>query len=278
VSAAFEGIHAYWDPDREQLNVFRLREHLDRMLDSVRLGHLVTTFDAASLATATGELLRANGYRSDTYVRPYCFPQGDLREQMVPAGTATEVVIDSWPMRSRLGTDASCTVAVSSWTRFGTNVMPPRIKAFSNYHPGRLGNIEARARGADWPLFLNQTGMLTESSGANVGLVKDGVLSTPAVSDGVLPGITRATVLGLARDELGLTTQERSIERTELYTADEVFLLGTSAEILAVTAVDGLTVGDGKAGPVTRGIEEVYQDVVRGRRDRYAHWLTPVWT
>jgi branched-chain amino acid aminotransferase len=276
VSAVFEGVNAYRADDGE-LNVFRLADHLTRLLDSVRLSHLTTRHTVGELSAATVELLRCNEIRADVHIRPWAFAAGNPVEQMVPDGAVCEVVIDCWPFHSRLTEQISRTAAITSWRRVSAESMPPRIKAFANYHNGRLGNIDARSRGADWPVFLDDRGRATESSGATIGLVRHGVFLTPGLDSGILEGVTRDTVLRLLRDELGVEVREHDVTRVDLQLADEVMFIGTSAEILPITALDNQPVGDGGIGPVTAALRAEYAAVLRGHRPRYEHWLTPVW-
>jgi branched-chain amino acid aminotransferase len=195
---------------------------------------------------------------------------------MVAEGTAAEIVIDSWPFESKLGRGRTCTLAVSSWPKFDNAATPASMKVFSNYHNGRLGNTDARARGADWPVFLSSSGEVTESSGAGVAVVVDGELRLPDLSTGVLDSITRRTLCVLAR-ELGVPVRVGSVQRTDLYLADEVFQFGTAAEVAPVVAVDGFQIGDGQsAGPITQRLETAYHDVVRGVVDNHDEWLTPI--
>ncbi|GAA3440216.1 aminotransferase class IV [Kutzneria kofuensis] len=276
VSAVFEGVNAYRD-DSGGLNVFRLEEHLTRLADSVRLSHLTMSYTVDELCAATVELLRRNEVRDDVHIRPWAFVEGNPIEQMVPAGAGCEVVIDCWPFRSRLAEPVSRIAAVTSWRRVASESMPPRIKAFANYHNGRLGNIDAQSRGADWPIFLDDRGRVTESSGATIGLVRDGVFHTPGLDCGILEGVTRDTVLRLLRDELDVPVREHDLTRADLHLADEVMFIGTSAEVLPITVLDGTRAADGVIGPVTTALREEYAAVLRGRRPRYKHWLTPVW-
>lgn len=278
VSSVFEGIKAYWNADHEQLYVFRLREHMQRLVDSARLAQLPTGYTADELSGGCLELLRALGVRRDTYIRPWTFVRGLVREQIAPAGTETSTVIDTWPFSSQLHTDRGCRVSVSSWTRISDNVMPPRVKAFSNYHNSRLATIEATANGHDWPILLNERGKVTEGPGSCVMLVRGGRLITPSLTSGVLESITRDTVLQLARDRLGLPIEERDVDRTELYLAEEVFYVGTGWEILPILAVDHHAVADGRMGDVTRRIERLYSAVVHGSDDTYRTWCTSVWS
>jgi branched-chain amino acid aminotransferase len=276
VSSSFEGIRAYAGADGE-LYVFRLGGHLARLAASSRISRLDCPYSPGELSNACVALLRAINARVDTYLRPWVFARDLVREHIVPAGTPVECVIDTWPMPSHLGRLRSCRVCVSSWSRPGDNSMPPRAKTFANYHNGRLGTVEARANGHDWPIFLNDRGMVAEGPGACVALVRNGRLVTPSLSCGVLESLTRDTLLRLAAGERGLSVEERDVQRTELYLADELFFLGTGWEVLPITEIDGLPVGTGDVGPVTTELAQLYHDVVRGLLPRYSHWLTPVW-
>jgi branched-chain amino acid aminotransferase len=276
VSSVFEGINAYRSATDGTLNIFRLGDHLQRLVDSTRLARLDPTFSLDELVRATVALLQRNKTSADTHIRPWTFAAGNPIEQMVQADVPTETIIDSWPFSSGLETGREKTAAITSWRRVSAGSMPPRVKAFANYHNGRLGNIDAQSRGADWPIFLNEHDQVTESSGATIALVKDGIFYTPAMSSGILQGVTRETVLEILRDDLGISAVETSLDRTDLALADEVMFLGTSAEILPIVAVDGRTVGAGTAGPVTTRLREEYTAVLRGRRPARMGWLTPV--
>jgi branched-chain amino acid aminotransferase len=274
-AAIFEGIKAYRSDDGREMLVFRLDDHLRRLHDSARICRLTVPYDWRALRSAVLDLLQANRYRGDAYIRPWAFPSGVIREQMVPAGSRCEVVVDSWPFRSGLSGRPGCRAAVSSWLRVADISMPPRAKAFSNYHNGRLAMIEARENGHDWPIMLNERHQLAEGPGACIALVRQDTVVTPHLTSGVLDSVTRASVLTLLTD-LGIPAVERAVDRSELYVADEVFFMGTAWEILPVTAVDGLCVGDGSPGPVTRRLAETYERTVRGRSSLHAEWLTPV--
>ncbi|HEV2373467.1 MAG TPA: branched-chain amino acid transaminase [Streptosporangiaceae bacterium] len=277
VSSVFEGIKAYWSDQDGELYVFRLEDHIRRLFDSIRIGRLGTHYSSADLCDGVLHLLAANNVRSDTYIRPWLFAAGLVHEHLVPAGVPTECVIDTWPFETSLLTERSCRACVSSWWRISDNSMPPRLKTFSNYHNGRLGMVEARANGYDWPVFLNERGKVTEGPGACLILVRDGRVITPSLTSGVLGGITRDTVLQLAREDLGLAVEDREVDRTELYVADELFFVGTGWEILPIATIDDLTVGDGAMGPVSRALDEIYHAAVRGQARQRQGWLTPVW-
>jgi branched-chain amino acid aminotransferase len=274
-AAIFEGIKAYRARAGDEMLVFRLDDHLRRLHDSARICRLSVPYEWQALRTAVLELLRANRYRDDAYIRPWAFPSGVIREQMVPAGSRCEVVMDTWPFRSALSGRPGCRAAVSSWLRVSDASMPPRAKAFSNYHNGRLAMIEARENGHDWPIMLNERHQLAEGPGACIALVRTGTVVTPQLTSGVLDSITRASALTLLSD-LGIPAVERAVDRSELYLADEVFFMGTAWEILPVTTVDGLRIGDGDPGPVTRRLARAYEETVRGRSARHDEWLTRV--
>ncbi len=275
VAAVFEGLKAYVGDGGDRLLVFRLDDHIRRLYDSARIARLQLPFEPGQLVDAVLELLSATGVAGDMYVRPWAFPKGLIREQMVPAGASCRVAIDCWPFTASLDQETGVDAAVSSWQRISDASMPPRVKAFSNYHNGRLAVMEARANGHDWPVLLNDRHKVAEGPGACIALVRDGVLITPNLSSGVLDGLTRDTVLRLAGDD-GLSVEVREVDRSELYLADEIFFLGTAWEILPVITIDGLRVGEGKRGPVATRLSGQYEDVVHGRNEAYADWVTPV--
>jgi branched-chain amino acid aminotransferase len=275
VAAVFEGVKAYRADDGTRLLAFRLDDHLKRLYASARICRLHLPYGLDVLRGAVLDLLRANGYREDAYVRPWAFPAGVIREQMVPAGVSCEMVVDTWPFRSGLAGGRGCRAAVSSWLRISDATMPPRVKAFSNYHNGRLAMMEARENGHDWPILLNERHKVAEGPGACIALVRDGVVATPSLGSGLLESITRDSALTLLA-ELGVPVREREVDRSELYLADEIFFMGTAWEILPVGAVDGLPVGDGGTGPVTARLSDRYADVVRGRSTGHREWTTEI--
>jgi branched-chain amino acid aminotransferase len=276
VGAVFEGIRAYWDERAEELYVFRLREHLDRLVRSTKLVRLALNYSVEELTEAIVDLLRVNETREDTYIRPLVYTGNTGGKRFAQIGTDGEVLINTHPMPSHLMTGMTQTANVSSWTRISEGVMPPRVKNLSNYRNGQLAGIEARLDGYDIGFMLNPQGKVAEAPGACVALVRDGVLITPDTTSGILESITRDALLILAREALGLSVVERDVDRTELYLADEVFTCGTAAEITPVVAIDHYPIGDGSIGPVTRRLEQVFHDVLRGREERYEHWRTPV--
>jgi branched-chain amino acid aminotransferase len=276
VGAVFEGIRAYWDEQSGELFVFRLAEHLDRLARSSRLVRLELKYSAEELTSAIVDLLRVNETREDTYIRPLVYTGNTSGKRFAQIGADAEVLINTHAMPSHLMTGLTYRAKVSSWTRISDNVMPPRIKNLSNYRNGQLAGIEARLDGYDSALMINPQGKVAEAPGACVMLVRDGVVITPDATSGILESITLDALKTLIREELGLRVVERPVDRTELYLADEVFVCGTAAEITPIVEIDRYAIGDGGAGQVTRELERVFHDVLRGRESRYADWRTPV--
>jgi len=278
VAAIFEGIKAYWSDEDEELYVFRLTEHLERFLASIKMVRYGLEYTLEDLHDAVLALLRKNEYRQDAYIRPYIFQAGIVRELLQPQpGKPTEVIIDCWPFTSYRDPDYAMDVCVSSWTRIADNVLPPRLKCFSNYHNGRLAAMEATVSGYDWPILLDAQGKVTEGPGACLAIVRDGAVITTPITGSILESITRDCIGTVVRDVLGREWVERTIDRTELYLADELFFLGTGWEIMPVKSVDRLTVGNGAVGDVTQEIRVAYAEIVRGIDKRHPEWRMPVW-
>ena len=276
VGAVFEGIRAYWDDRAEELNVFRLREHLERLVRSSRLVRLQLDYGIEDLTSAILDLLRANEIREDTYVYPLVYTAETGGKRFAQIGEDAEVLISTHPHPSHLVTGVTRRAKISSWTRISDNVMPPRVKNISNYRNGQLAGREAVLDGYDLALMLNPQGKVAEAPGACVMLVRDGEVITPDVTSGILESITLDALKTLTREVLGLRVVERPVDRTELYLADEVFTCGTAAEITPIVEIDHYQIGDGKIGAVTGELEQVFHDVLRGREGRYSHWRTPV--
>lgn len=276
IGAVFEGIRAYWNEDQGELYVFRLREHLERLARSMKLVRLPLDYGLETLTDAVIDLLRENGPREDTYIRPLAFTSNSATRRYDRPGFEAELLINTTPMASHLSSGMTQQARVSSWRRISEDVMPPRVKNLSNYRNGQLARLEAQYDGYDTGLLLNHHGQVSEAPGACIMLVRDGVLVTPDLRSSILESITRDALLVLAREELGVKVEERSVDRTEMYLADEVFLCGTAAEITPIVGVDKYPVANGEIGPLTRDLERVFSNVLRGKEDRYAQWRTPV--
>ena len=277
VTAIFEGIMSYWNEDDGELYVWQLDAHLRRLLRSQKLMRQASPYTVAELTDAVVDLVQALEVRGDTYIFPYCYPKGggNFESSTGPEPQPVDIAITARPNPSHLGKGWIRSACVSSYTRISDNVMPPRVKNIANYRNSNLAMAEAKIDGYDTALILNAEGRVAEGPGSCVMLVRDGVLVTPSTTDSILESITRSSVIELARRELGLEVVERGVDRTELYIADEVFMVGTAAEILAIGSIDHYTVGDGTMGPVTTRLEQLFHDVVRGKKPEYHHWLTP---
>jgi branched-chain amino acid aminotransferase len=274
----FEGIKAYRSHDGRQLNVFRLPEHIQRLLDSMTVTRMPHRFSREQWFAATLDLLRANTTRDDTYIRPVAGYTGTEHVSFAQTlGAPPECIIWNRPFTSTLPDGGGLSVGSSSWARFPDNVVAARVKSMSNYINGRYATLEALVNGYDDVLQTDSAGHITEMSGAAVFVRRKGELATPPVTANILESITRDTLLHLLREALGIPVVERPIDRSEVYVAEEVFCCGTAAEVRPVVALDRIPIGGGQVGPLTRRVQRLYHDVVRGAEPRYAHWLTPVY-
>ncbi|HEX7090371.1 MAG TPA: branched-chain amino acid transaminase [Longimicrobiales bacterium] len=273
-SSFFEGIRCYATPNGPA--IFRLGDHLRRLHDSCRIYRTEVPFSVATLARACCELVTRNGLE-DCYIRPVVL-RGLGAPGLNPAASPVETYLVCWPWGAYLGADAperGVDVRVSSWSRMAPNTFPAMAKAGGNYIAAQLMKMEALADGYAEAIALDPSGLVSEGSGENVFLVRDETLITPALNGSFLPGITRDTVLTLARD-LGIPVREQAVPRELLYLADEVFLTGTAAELTPVRSVDRIQVGDGTVGPVTRAIQQRLMDILHGRAPDHYGWRTAV--
>jgi branched-chain amino acid aminotransferase len=275
-SAVFEGIRAYWNPNEQQLFVFRLPEHYERMLNSCKVLKLKVGQDVKELCALTVDLLRRNQPKEDSYIRPIAYVRSEgLTPKLV--GYDTGFAIYTLPLEDYIDAPGGLKVGFSSWRRISDNSIPARCKVSGGYVNSALAKTEALEQGYDEALLLTQDGFLSEGSAENIFLIRDGVLVTPDLSQDILEGVTRNTLISLCRDELGFPVVERQVGRTEVYVAEEVFLCGTGAQVSPVVEVDRRPIGTGRIGPLTARIQQLYFDVVRGRHPKYRHWCTPVY-
>lgn len=270
----FEGIRAYWNAKQERLSIFRLDAHLQRFYRSIKLMRMETPFTIEQVTRASADILRANGYREDTYVFPTAFfdPVVYLSKMVGP----THMFINTFPHASKLDRTTGYKCCISSWTRINDNIMPARVKCWANYRNSAIAWTDATLKGFDEAIMLNTRGKVCEAPGACAMMIQNGILVTPPVTSDILESVTRATILQIGREVLELEVIERDIDRTELYTADEIFLCGTGAEVSPVASIDHYTVGDGGIGPITQQFRKAYNDIIRGIDTRYAEWRTPV--
>lgn len=273
-SSVFEGVRCY-----ETVNgpaVFRLKEHTRRLLDSSKIYRIPVQYSVDELVAAQVELIRLNGLRS-CYIRPIIL-RGYGGVGVLPVNNPTEVYLACWEWGKYLGPEAlaeGVDVCISSWTRIAPNTLPALAKAGANYMNSQLIRMEAHHNGYAEGIALDANGCVSEGSGENLFVVRDGKIHTPPLGSSVLPGITRDTVVTLAR-ELGIPIVETVIPREMLYIADEVFFTGTAAEVTPIRSVDKIQVGSGRRGPVTEKLQTAFFELVEGRAEDKHGWLTMV--
>src|SRR5579872_3505236 len=272
-SSVFDGVRCYSLPTGPA--IFRANEHIQRLLDSAKIYRIDVDFTAAELVTAMTELLMHNRVYP-CYLRPIVL-RGYGEAGVNPFNSPTEVYICNYPWGKYLGSDPEqgVDVCVSSWTRLAPNTLPAMAKAGANYMNSQLIKMEAILNGYVEGIALDSNGYVSEGSGENVVVVRNGILQTAPLGNSVLPGITRDSVLTIARD-LGIPVVEQGIPREMLYIADEVFFTGTAAEITPVRSVDKISVGKGVAGPITKSIQKEFYGIIGGQKEDRFNWLTPV--
>jgi branched-chain amino acid aminotransferase len=275
-TAAFGGVRAYWNEEEKQLYIFRANDHYRRFLNSAKLLCMDLEHTPESLTQLTVDLLRVDGYQQDIYIRPLAYKCDEVIGVKLH-GLSHELSICALPFDKYLADDTNAHVTISSWRRVDDNIIPARGKISGAYANSAFIKTDAVRAGFDEALVLTQEGHISEGSAMNFFMLRDGVLITPPVTENILEGISRRSVIELAREELNLNVVERPVDRTEVYLCDELFLTGTAAQITAVTRVDYRQVGSGKMGSVTERLYELYQDILRGKVAKYQHWLTPVY-
>jgi branched-chain amino acid aminotransferase len=270
-TAAFAGIRGYWNDDLKKLFLFRPKDHYKRFLSAAKILAMELPHTPDTLTALTIELLQKENFGTDVYVRPLCYKADpgigvrlhDLRD---------EVSIFAIPFGHYGKNEDSAHVTISSWRRIDDNVIPARGKISGAYANSALIKTDAIRAGFDEALVLDQNGHVSEGTAMNVFIVRDGELITPPVYENILEGITRKTIIELAREELGIKVTERSVDRTEAMLSDELFLTGTAAQVETVTRIDYRIVGTGAMGPITAKLKHLFNEVVHGRVPKYSHW------
>ncbi len=274
-TAVFGGLRGYWNEDKKKLFVFRPIDHYRRFLNSCRIMCMEFDQTPEGLTNLTLELLRQDAYQENIYIRPLAYKADegigvrlhDLRD---------ELTIFAIPFGLYIKNDTSAHVTISSWRRIDDNSIPARGKISGAYASSALIKTDAARGGFDEGLVLTQDGHLAEGSAMNIFMFRDGVLVTPPITDNILEGITRRSVMELAKNELGLTVVQRQIDRSEIYICDEFFLTGTAVQITAVTKVDHRPIGKGVMGPVTDSLRKLFDKILLGNNPKYAHWNVAV--
>ncbi|MFN2226279.1 MAG: branched-chain amino acid transaminase [Anaerolineae bacterium] len=275
-TGCFEGIRAYWNAEAEQLYVFRLKEHFERMHRSCRILRIDLPYSVEELCELALGLLRREGYRQDVYIRPLAYKAEEVigvRLHDLRDGFAMFAV----PFGRYIEKEEGAHVCISSWQRVDDNATPARAKITGAYINSAFSKTDAMLSGYDEALVLTATGHISEGSAENFFMVRDGDLVTPPVTSNILEGITRDTIMTLAQEEMGLRTIQRSVDRSEIYICEEAFLCGTGVQVAAITHIEHRPVGTGTIGPIVSRLRELYFDVVRGKNPKYRPWCTPVY-
>ncbi len=275
-TGCFEGIRGNWNDEQQQLYVFRLKDHYKRMLAGCRIMKIKLPYSLDELCQVTLQLVEKSGYHEDIYIRPLAYKSSqsigvrlhDLEDDFLTVVTTLPAYLDL---------DKGVRCGTSAWRRVDDTMIPARGKITGIYVNSALARTEAWEHGFDEAILLTYDGHVSEGSGENIFLLIDGKLLTPPSSDNILMGITRDTVIKLARNELGLETGERSIDRSELYIAEECFLTGTAAHVTPVIEIDHRKVGSGEVGEITQKLQQLFFDVIRGKNPKYLDWCTPVY-
>ena len=275
-TGVFEGIRSYWNENTKTNYVFRMSEHYQRLLLNSKIIMIEVKYSIEELCEITMELLRKEKYTEDAYIRPFSYNSGlNIGPKLI--GNAQDLFIYSLPLGMYLDTNKAISVCTSSWDRISDNAIPPRAKISGSYVNAALQKTEAIMNGYDEALVLSTDGRhVSEGSAMNVFMVRNGMLITPPVTDDILEGITRNTVIELASKMNDLKVVERPIDRTELYIADELFFCGTGAQISPIGSVDKRVVANGEMGPITRMIQELYFKIVKNEVEEYSHWCKMV--
>lgn len=270
-TACFDGIRGNWDDEQGRYCLFRVRDHYRRMHESCRILKIELPYPVDELCQLTEELLTRSGYREDVYIRPLAYKSSEnLAIRLHNLEDDFLVAVTTFP--TYLDTEKGVRCCVSSWHRVDDNMIPPRGKICGLYVNSALAKTEALENGFDEAILLTQNGHVSEGTGQNIFLVLGGRLITPPSYDNILMGITRDTVLTLAKNELGLDTVERPVDRSELYVADECFFTGTASDVAPIVEIDRRPVGTGKIGSITRELQSLFVAVILGKNAKYRDW------
>jgi branched-chain amino acid aminotransferase len=275
-TAVFGGMRAYWNEDEEQLFIFRSHDHFERLLQSASLLRMDLPYTPADLTNILIELLRTEGYRENTYIRPLAYKSTPIIGVRLH-DLDDDLTMFAQPFGGYMHNETHNHVCISAWRRVDDNAIPARGKISGAYANSALLKTDAVLAGYDEAIVLNDDGHVSEMSAANIFIVRKGVAITPPVQSNVLEGITRRTLIQLMRDDLGVEVVERDIDRTEVYLADEIFMCGTGVQVASITKVEHRPIGNEEPGPITARVHDLFHKVVRGHVDKYRDWLTPVY-
>lgn len=273
-TAVFEGIRGNWNNEKNALSIFRMKEHYQRLLDGCKLMMIDLPYSCEDLCNITTELIKKSGYKEDVYIRPLAYKSAEIVANLKLQDLESNFCLIVIPFGKYLTTDhlRCCT---SAWRRIDDTMIPPRFKISGIYVNSILAKTEATLAGFDEAILLNSDGHVCEGTGENLFLAKDNMLHTPSLSENVLPGITRNTIINLAKNELNIPVIERSIDRSEIYVAEECFLTGTAAHVTAVTEIDRRQIGQSESiGPITKLLQGHYFEIVKGNNNKYLDWCS----
>jgi branched-chain amino acid aminotransferase len=274
-TGVFEGIRAYWNAQKGKMFILKMQEHYERLLHSARIMKIVVRCPIDELCKVTKELVKANDYKEDVYIRPLAYKSQE-KIGLGLTGIDDDLTIFLAPFGAYLDISKGISVCTSSWKRIDDNSIPARAKVTGLYVNSSLAKAEAIENGYAEAIMLSSDGHVSEGSGENIFILRDGKFITPPVSDNILEGITRNALMGMIRDELKMEVVERSVDRTELYIADEIFLCGTGAQVSPVVEIDHRRVGGGKVGAVTKNLQDIYFKAARGDDPKYKDWVNPI--
>ena len=275
-TAVFEGIRGNWNNNHGKLYVFRLREHMERLLEGCSILRINLPLSIDQLCNITVEMIKKCGYKEDLYIRPVAYKSAEKVANLKLQELEDDFFVLAIPFGKYIDSDGAIRCCTSSWRRIDDTMIPPRVKLAGIYINSILAKSDAVLSGFDEAILLNQDGHVCEGSGENIFVIKDNKISTPSLDSNVLPGITRDTVKSLIQQELGLDLIERSIDRSELYLADEVFLTGTAAHLTSVGQIDHRNIGSGEVGPITKELSRFYFQIVKGDNPKYLHFCTAI--
>ncbi len=276
-TAVFEGIRGNWNEDEGQVYVFRMKEHFDRLRKSCRIMKIDFPYENEELYSITTQIVEMSGYREDVYIRPLAYKSSEILGVRLH-DLEDDLLIFVAPFGPYLDIEKGARCCTSSWRRVEDTGIPARAKITGIYANSALAKTEANLNGFDEAIMLDERGHISEGSGENIFVVQGDTIITPPPSSNILVGITRDTVMTLAREELSMPVVERDIDRSELYTADECFMTGTAAHVTPVVELDHRPIGDGKMGPISSRLVKLYFEIITGRKAKYSHWCTPCYS
>lgn len=274
-TGVFGGMRGYYNKEKGYLSLFRMKDHYKRFLQSLKILGVNFAYSQKQLEQITLDLITKNNPQGDVYFRPFAY-EGSLQvSPSLPKDSTFAFSLYMIPLGDYLPTDRGITTMISSWRRISDNAIPSRVKASGAYINSALAKKEAEMNGFDEAIFLSEHGHVAEGSAMNIFIVRDGILITPPKSDDILEGIMRKTIIQIAKDE-GIQVEERTIDRTELYIADEAFFSGTGAQFVWIKSIDHRTIGTGERGAITSKLQDLFFEIVRGDSKKYEDWCTKV--